>query len=610
MCGVFGFIQKTPQPFSRLFNGLKMLEYRGYDSVGVAFMKDDQVVVCKDSLPIDQFCSRFMYESDSIHLAIGHTRWATHGRPSARNAHPHCDSQKTLALVHNGIIENSDVLGQFLQDRGVVLSSDTDSELLAHLIAYYYDDDLKEAIFKTLEQVEGSLGLMLFHKDHPDQIVVVSLYSPIVIGKSENGFFMSSDVHALSGISDQIFALHDHEVGFLSAETFHLYDKRRQRRQCEFRPLDKPLVEYSSAPYDHFMLKEIMEQPAMIRQTVDSLFNLKKGCFSFSENQDLELALRRTERIVIIGCGTSWHAALIGKYYLEQIMALPVTVEYATEFPYKPFLIKDGTLIIAISQSGETADTVSVMRKKYNKDIFTIGICNIEESSLTRLVDHVFLTHVGIEIGVASTKAFTGQIVLLYMFAIYMSHLHSYITKERVFHFLKILEDMLPLTEKVLDRRFYIEEIVKKYVHSSNMLYLGRGLGYFIALEGALKMKEVSYVHAEGCYASEMKHGPIALVDSSLSSVVLALQGRRYQKILNNMSEIKSRDGRILALATEGDTRIRQFCDDVIYLPYTHSLVSGMIAVLPLQLLSYYMAVLRRCDVDKPRNLAKSVTVE
>lgn len=611
MCGVFGFVSEKSHSLNILFEGLKSLSYRGYDSVGVAFRSDQHIQVCKSVGRVEQFVETFPSPSQQTQMAIGHTRWATHGKPSYDNAHPHCDVGNTLALVHNGLIENSYELKQFLIQQGYCFRSETDSEMLAMLIAHFYnkgeDRSIQRAIRESLSYTEGSLGILLIHQDDGENLYIASRRSPIVVGKCENSYYISSDIPALISYTRDVFFLHDDEIGVLSSSRFEL--DLDSSRKIEFSKVDFSFKGVSRENYSHFMAKEIAEQPQTCQNTMDSLidFDLQKFLL---DTEYLSSLVQKVSRIVILGCGTSWHAALMAKHYIEHISGVFVSVEYSTEFRYGSFLVNEDVLVIAVSQSGETADTVEAVRECLKKKCPTLAVCNVAGSSLTRYVDHFLLTRTGYEVGVASTKVFTSQLILFFVLSIYIAYNRGSIDHDRSWYLLGLLKDVPQLIQSVLLSSDHIQVISKKYYEATNMLYLGRGLGFFIALEGALKMKEVSYIHAEGYHAGEMKHGPIALIDRNMPSIVLALKGRRYRKILNNISEIKAREGKVVALATQDDEVVRSLSDDVLFLPEMHSLISGIVAVVPLQLFSYYIAVLRGCDVDKPRNLAKSVTVE
>jgi len=610
MCGIFGYIgNKEALPF--LIEGLKRLEYRGYDSAGVATLEQGTLFVSKCVGKISDLEKLLQAKPIGGEIGIGHTRWATHGQPSHINSHPHEDCEGKLVVVHNGIIENYMELKKELSQRGHKFRSLTDTETLAHLIEEYLKEhNLFHAVRKALAVVQGSYALAVISEHEPHKIIVARHGSPLIIGYGEEEMFLASDIPALLKYTSRVQHLANGEIAEITTQEARIYNLSGQAQDKEviFISWDPESAEKSG--YAHFMLKEIHEQPNAIRKTIEGRVEAESHKIHFDELNLTEEEIKRINRVVFTACGTSWHAGLVGEYLFEQFARLPAEVEYAAEFRYRHPIVDENTLVIAISQSGETADTLGAVWEAKAQNAKVISICNVVGSSIARESHGVIYTNAGPEIGVASTKAFTTQLTVIYLLAILFGEKRGIIIKSEA---AKLIKDLIALPqslELVLQKEAEIEAIAEKYYQATNALYLGRGKGFPIALEGALKLKEVSYIHAEGYPAAEMKHGPIALIDENMPVVVLALAGRRYEKILANIEEVKARGGKIIAVATEGDQIVAEKANDTIFIPSTTEALSPILAVVPLQLLAYYIAVKRGCHVDQPRNLAKSVTVE
>ena len=610
MCGIVGYIGgKTVIPI--LLEGLKRLEYRGYDSAGLALICENEMKIFKTAGKIAELEKSLNgSEMDGI-IGIGHTRWATHGEPNEVNAHPHTDCSGRLAVVHNGIIENYETLRKELIAKGHTFRTETDSETLGHLIAEYRRSgcDLAEAARLALSGVEGTYGIVILSQDTPDRLVAARRGSPLVIGHGDNEYFIASDTAPLVAYTKDVTYLDDGEVAEITKEgiTVKTIDDRVVKKAIEVIEMDIGQIEKSG--YDHFMLKEIMEQPQTLQDSMRGRLLLDEGTARLGglEN-DLE-SLLYARRVVITSCGTSWHASLIGEYMMEELVGIPVEVEYASEFRYRDPVLGNDSVVIALSQSGETADTLAAIREAKRKRSKVFGICNAVGSSIARETDAGVYLHAGPEIGVASTKAFTSQVTVLALITLLLGRIRS-LSTARGKEIAQELASIPAKVTRVLDNRPQIREIAEKYQFVKNFLYLGRGYNFPVALEGALKLKEIAYIHAEGYPAAEMKHGPIALIDRDMPVVVIATRDSIYDKVLNNIEEVRARKGRVIAIATEGDEEIGRRADSVIYVPETIEMLNPLVTVIPLQLLAYYIAVMRGCDVDQPRNLAKSVTVE
>ena len=612
MCGIFGYIgTKEAVPF--LLEGLKKLEYRGYDSAGIATINSGRIFISKCVGKIVNLEKELKQRPIGGHIGIAHTRWATHGRPSDENSHPHTDCQNQIAVVHNGIIENYLQLRRKLSENGHKFVSTTDTEVLAHLIEDQLKNrgtSLEDAVKKSLVQVEGSYAVAVVSQAEPNKIVAARKGSPLVIGVMQGETFLSSDIPAILKYTSQIIYLNDFEVATLTG-----FDIKIQTLGGEIVDNKVHLISWDpesaeKGGYTHFMLKEIHEQPKAIRDTIAGRVKIESSYIHFDELNFTEEEAKKVNRVVFTACGTSWHAGLIGEYLIEQFVKIPAEVEYAAEFRYRHPIVDENTLVIAISQSGETADTLGAIWEAKAQGAKVISICNVVGSSIARESHGVMYTYAGPEIGVASTKAFTTQLTIIYLFALFLAKKKNTMPLNEVQKMISDLIEIPDKIERVLLKEPEVENIAGIFQKATNALFLGRGKGFPIALEGALKLKEISYIHAEGYPAAEMKHGPIALIDKNMPVVVLALAGRRYDKILGNIEEVKARGGTVIAITTEGDDMVSEKADAIIEIPQTTEALSSIIAVIPLQLLAYYIAVKRGCHVDQPRNLAKSVTVE
>ena len=615
MCGIVGYLgERDSLPI--ILKGLKRLEYRGYDSSGIAVHNGSTIASCKSKGKISKL-EKQLEKRKNIHggLGIGHTRWATHGEPNDVNAHPQFSNSKKLCLVHNGIIENYSTIKQKLIKEGFTFHSETDTEVLVNLIEFIknkHNVKLGEAVQISLNQVVGAYAIAVINNDKPDEIVVAKLGSPLCIGIGEDEHFIGSDVTPFIEFTKDVVYLEDGELAVIRnhKDTFF----RKISDDSSISPivskLELSLDKIEKQGFDHYMLKEIYEQPKAIKDTLRGRLNVTKGIIKMSGMDDYINKFLSTNKITIIACGTSWHSALVAEYMFEKIARISVEVEYASEFRYRDPVIEKDDIIIAISQSGETADTLAAIKLAKSKGAFIYGICNVVGSSIARESDSGSYTHAGPEIGVASTKAFTTQMTVLYMMAVKLSKSKGIIS-EKLFH--KYLLDISNIDKKVhqaLSSNNEIKKIAKKFLSSKNFLYLGRGYNFPIALEGALKLKEISYIHAEGYPAAEMKHGPIALIDKDMPTVVIATNKINYDKIVSNIQEIKSRKGKIIAVVSKGDVEVKKIADYIVEVPDSIESITPFITVIPLQLLSYHIAVMLGKDVDQPRNLAKSVTVE
>ena len=610
MCGIIGYVgDKDIVPL--LLEGLKRLEYRGYDSAGIAIQNDGTIAIEKVAGKISALEETLTKVDLKGTSGIGHTRWATHGVPSQTNAHPHVDCDSRIALVHNGIIENCNVLRDMLQKEGHSFKTETDTEVLAHLIERFYErgKPLEEAVRGALRMVKGTYGLAIISADEPDKIVAARHGSPLVLGVGDNEYFVASDVPAIMSHTRDVVYMDDGEVAALTRDGFSAVTSDDQEVIKEIERITWDLEMAEKGGFPHFMLKEIFEQPqsimnAMAGRTVAETGQAHLGGVTLSDDE-----IRNMSRIVITACGTSWHAGLIGEYMLEEYTRIPVEVEYASEFRYRDPLVDPSTVVVVISQSGETADTLAAMREAQQKGAKAVGICNVVGSTIARESDCGTYVHAGPEIGVASTKAFTSQVVVEMLLTLHLAEtrLGRFEAGREIVRALQKLPEQV---QGILERSEEIKDIANEYTNSNNFLYLGRGSNFPVALEGALKLKEISYIHAEGYPAAEMKHGPIALIDDKMPVVVIAVKDSAYDKIMGNIEEVRARGGRIVAIASEGDGEIAKKVDHVIYVPVALPALTPILSVIPLQLLAYHIAVSRGCNVDQPRNLAKSVTVE
>ena len=608
MCGIVGYIGPR-KAYPILIEGLKRQEYRGYDSAGVALIENGEIVIQKSAGKIAALEDSLEGHDFEANSGIANTRWATHGEPNDINAHPHTGMTGKIAVVHNGIIENYRALREVLKRQGRIFRTETDTEIIAHLIEEYYEGNLLQAVRRALTQVEGTYGIAVICIDDPDSMVAARSGSPLVIGCGEGENFVASDVAAIIRHTNRVVYLEDGELAEVSASRFSITTLDDVIVTPHLQEISWSLDMIEKGGYDHFMLKEIFEQPETLKNAMRGRLNFEEATARLNGLNLQFDELHHIRRIIITACGTSWHAALIGEYLIEEFARIPVEVEYASEFRYRSPIIDADTLVLIISQSGETADTLAAMREAKRKGATCLGICNVVGSTIARESDGGVYIHAGPEIGVASTKAFTSQMMVLSLITILLARMRS-MSYEKGEELIKALNGVPEQVKKVLSLNDEIRRLAEKYRDKNNFLYLGRGINFPVALEGALKLKEISYIHAEGYPAAEMKHGPIALIDENMPAVVLAPKDSVYSKIISNMQEIKARKGIIIAIATEGDKEIAELADEVIYIPQVNDFILPIVGIIPLQLLAYHMAVLRRCDVDQPRNLAKSVTVE
>ena len=615
MCGIVGYIG-TRDAYPIILNGLKRLEYRGYDSAGIALYDGKNIQLCKTKGKVADLELKVSKEMSTIgSLGIGHTRWATHGEPNDVNSHPHYSNSGNLVLIHNGIIENYAVLKKELINRGYTFYSDTDTEVLVNLIEEIKKNEnvkLGQAVQIALNQVVGAYAIALYDKNKADEIVVAKLGSPLAIGIGDNEFFIASDTSPFIEFTNNAIYLEDEEMAIIRL------GKDIQIRKIKddsivapyIQELQLNLEQIEKGGYEHFMLKEIYEQPSVIKDTFRGRLLADKGIIKLGGLEDYIEKFTNADRIIIIACGTSWHAGLVAEYIFEDLARIPVEVEYASEFRYRNPVITEKDVVIAISQSGETADTLAAIKLAKEKGAFVYGICNVVGSTISRTTHSGTYTHAGPEIGVASTKAFTTQITVLTMIALKLAKIKGTISQSNYMLHLRELDLIPSKVGLALEKNKDIEEIAKVFKDATNFLYLGRGYNFPVALEGALKLKEISYIHAEGYPAAEMKHGPIALIDEQMPIVVIAINSNHYEKVVSNIQEIKARKGKIIAVVTEGDTVVREIADYVMEVPNTPETLSPLVTTIPLQLLSYHIALMLGRNVDQPRNLAKAVTVE
>ncbi len=613
MCGIVGYVGRR-RLVPVVLEGLKRLEYRGYDSAGIVYLQDGKLKKYRSEGKL-QNLENIMEEAIGApsHIGLGHTRWATHGAPTTENAHPHSDCSGELVVVHNGIIENYHSLRRELLEKGHVFASETDTEVLAHLIEEYLDTDLRSAVTKALARVEGSYGIGVLWTGMPDTLIAARNHSPLVIGvHEEEGGFMASDVPPLLPYTNKIVFLDDKELVVLKADSHTIYSLESGEEVIK----EVQTISWNSAMaekggYKHFMLKEIYEQPQAIIDTVSGRINSETGSIELSEMNLSDKDLEGIDRIFLVACGTSWHAALVAKYWIERWAGIPVEVDIASEFRYRKLLIDEKVLTVAISQSGETADTLAGIRLAKELGSKIVVICNVVGSTMTRMAHGTVYTHAGPEIGVASTKAFTSQLAALFLFTLFLAEKRDTMKVEKRLEFGRELINLAAVIDKILPTlQNDIKKLIENYYDSRDFLFVGRGLNFPIALEGALKLKEISYIHAEGYASGELKHGPIALIDKDMPILGLTPKDAVYKKSISNVEEIKARQGRLILIGTEGDEHLKNITDDVLYLPKINEELNPILYTIPAQLLSYEIASRRGCDVDQPRNLAKSVTVE
>ena len=631
MCGIVGYIgPRDAAPY--LIEGLRRLEYRGYDSAGVATINSAGLIVTKRAGRLANLVAQLAKHPSPGHVGIGHTRWATHGPATDLNAHPHVGGDSVVAVVHNGVIENFRPIKQRLVDEGYHFHSATDTEVIAHLIASCLAQQpaeagngaveecvdgwmaphhrlLAEAVRQAVGQLQGTYGLAVVFRDYPDVVIAARLGSPLVVGVGDGEHIIASDASPLAGHTDQIVYLADHQIAVVTADSLRVVDREQGHVQHQVNVLDLPPDAVALDGYPHYMLKEIFEQPESIRNAMRGRLSLDEATAVFGGLNLSPQQLRGVNRILLTACGTSWHAAMVGEYLIEDLAQIPVEVEYASELRYRNPPLDSRTLLFAITQSGETADTLAALREMKRKGHPTLAICNVVGSSIAQAADGGIYLHAGTESGVASTKAFTSQCVTLAMLALYFGRLRN-VGFDAGMRIIERLQELPEQVARTLETNDVVKQIAAKYAHCTNFLYLGRQYNFPTALEGALKLKEISYIHAEGYPAAEMKHGPIALVDEHTPSVIIIPKGFVYDKVMSNLEEIKARGGPVIAVVCEGDTGVADLADDVIEVPSVEDFVQPIVTIVPLQLLAYHIAVMRGCDVDKPRNLAKSVTVE
>lgn len=612
MCGIVGYIGEK-KAFPILINGLKRLEYRGYDSAGVALLNGQMDVYKKKGkvTELEHHASSLFTDGT---IGIGHTRWATHGEPSDENSHPHISMRGMFSVVHNGIIENYSTLKDDLLSHGYTFQSETDTEVLANLLEFFYNQgneiSAEAAVHLALSKVVGAYGIAVLCNNEKDKIIVARKGSPLAVGLGNKEYYIASDASPIAEFVSHVVYLNDEDVAVIQKDNFTLKNLQNNPVSITISNLDMDIGKLDKGNFEHYMLKEIFEQPATVEETFRGRLKSDHSEIVLGGLLHVFPKIVAAKRIVIIGCGTSWHAALIGEYLLEEYAQVAVEVEYASEFRYRKPVLDENDVVLVISQSGETADTLAALHLAKEKGSLVIGICNVVGSTLSRETDAGVYTHAGVEIGVASTKAFTAQVTVLTMFALKLAKAKGTISVDEYKELVKELAEIPEKERLILQNNEELKQVAERYKDASNALFLGRGYLFPVALEGALKLKEISYIHAEGYAAGEMKHGPIALVDDNLPVVVVAPHDAYYQKIVSNIQEVKARKGNVIAVVTEGDKELKKMANDVIEIPRSHPAVAPLLAVLPLQLLAYHCAVLRGCDVDQPRNLAKSVTVE
>lgn len=613
MCGIVGYVGSKPA-YPVLISGLKRLEYRGYDSAGVALLVDGHLQVFKKEGKVAALEGLVGEQQPLSKIGIGHTRWATHGEPCDRNAHPHLANDGSIAMIHNGIIENYAQLKTELEKKGYTFKSDTDSEVLVNFIADIRKNNecsLEEAVRVALKRITGAYVILLLDNDMPDTIIAARKGSPLVIGVGENEHFLGSDASPMLAYTKDVVYINDYEMVIVRPDELILKNLTNEKLTPFVQRLDLDLAAIEKGGYEHFMLKEIFEQPQTIFDSFRGRLDVEQAMLTLSGLDAIRDKLLRARRIIIVACGTSWHAGLLAEYLIEELCRVNVEVEYASEFRYRNPIIDENDVIIAVSQSGETADTLVALENAQKQGATIFGIVNVVGSSIARMADAGAYTHAGPEIGVASTKAFTAQLVVLQLFALKLAQMKGTINPERLSELMQALHAVPEQVQWILDNQLdNIKQVATKYKDARDFLFLGRGYNFPIALEGALKLKEISYIHAEGYPAAEMKHGPIALVDEHLPVVFVATQDPFYEKVVSNMQEVRARKGRLIAVVSEGDTMAAELAEDVLVVPKSDEVISPLLAVIPLQLLSYYIGVELQLDVDKPRNLAKSVTVE
>jgi glucosamine--fructose-6-phosphate aminotransferase (isomerizing) len=612
MCGIVGYIGYR-EAWPIVLKGLKRLEYRGYDSAGIALMNNSGEHIYKKAGKVAVLEEFAETQDKSGTIGMGHTRWATHGVPSDRNSHPHTSNNGKLSIIHNGIIENYATLKEELTNRGHEFKSDTDTEVLIHLVEEIQkieNIDLLEAVRLALKEVIGAYAIVIMDKDHPDRLIAARKGSPMVIGVGKGEYFIASDATPIIEYTKNVIYLNDNEIALITRDDLLVKRLDNVVQTPLVQELQLKLEMLEKGGFDHFMLKEIYEQPRSIKDCMRGRIYPDEGKVQLGGIKEFAEKLKNIDRIIIVACGTSWHAGLVGEYLIEEYARIPVEVEYASEFRYRNPIITEKDVVIAISQSGETADTMAAIEMAKERGATIFGICNVAGASIPRLTHAGVYTHAGPEIGVASTKAFTAQVTVLTLMAFYMAQQKGTITTSKLIELLTELDNIPEKIQIALESNDLIKEVAEKIKDSTNCLFLGRGSGFPVALEGALKLKEISYIHAEGYPAAEMKHGPIALIDEEMPVVFIATQNSSYEKVISNIQEVKARKGKVIAIVTQGDTEVKKMADYCIEIPDANEAFLPLLATIPLQLLSYHIAVMRGCNVDQPRNLAKSVTVE
>jgi len=608
MCGIVAYVgYRNAQPI--LIEGLKRLEYRGYDSAGVAIFRDGVLNIRKSPGRISALETLLDDETANGHCGLAHTRWATHGAPTQINAHPHTDTSGRIALVHNGIVENYQALKTYLQQRGIEFRSETDTEVLAQLVAHYYQGNLEDAVRRALSDTRGTYGIAVICRDEPDKIVAARKGSPLIVGIGDGEYIIASDAAAIIQHTTQVIHLSDGEMVTIWSDGFRTTTLDNVPVTKEVSEVEFSLEEIELGGHKHYMEKEIFEQPDALRNCLRGRLDMNEGRVVLGGLASVARELAHVRRFVISACGTAWHAGLVGEYLFEDLARIPTEVEYASEFRYRNPILDEGTVAIVISQSGETADTLAAAREAREKGSRVLGIVNVVGSTIARETDAGVYLHVGPEIGVASTKAFIGQVAVLAMMALFFGR-RRHLPQSECVEYMQALNSLPEKIRSITQQSEAIREVAQRFVDRENWLYLGRGYNYPTALEGALKLKEISYIHAEGMPAAEMKHGPIALINEGMPVVFIATRSSQYEKVVSNIEEVRARGGKIIAVATEGDQEIRRHSEHVFYVPDTPEPLQPLLSIIPLQLLAYHAAVLRGCNVDKPRNLAKSVTVE
>ncbi|MDR2980182.1 MAG: glutamine--fructose-6-phosphate transaminase (isomerizing) [Bacteroidales bacterium] len=613
MCGIVGYTGSR-EAYPILIDGVKRLEYRGYDSAGVALLQDDNISLykCRGKVSeLERFC---LDKNIKAHTGIAHTRWATHGEPNDQNAHPHLSEDGKIALIHNGIIENYLILKRELQRRGYQFKSETDTEILVHLIRDISKNEnisMAEAVRQALNEVVGTYALAIINTEQPEEIIVAKKGSPLLIGMGENEYFIASDGAPIVKYTNKVIYLEDGDVAVINTnKKIEIRNINNEKKRPYTQKLEITLDQLEKGDFPHYMLKEIFEQPRAIQDSMRGRINVEKDVVSLGGIIDYEAKLMNAKRFIIAACGTSWHAGLVAEYLFETLVRLPVEVEYASEFRYRNPILNEDDVVIVISQSGETADTLAALEIAKERGATVIGVCNVVGSTLARNTHAGSYTHAGPEIGVASTKAFTTQVTVLTLMALSLARKKGSISLSYYHRLINDLESIPQKIDIIFQQNDYIKQIASFFTNKRNAIYLGRGVNYPVALEGALKLKEISYIHAEGYPAAEMKHGPIALIDEEMPVVVIATMQGTYEKIGSNIQEVIARKGKIISIVTEGDTQVKEMSDFCIEIPATEELLMPLVSSIPLQLLAYHVAVSLGCDVDKPRNLAKSVSVE